>query len=36
MDFLNHREGGMVFYQIFHLSPLQCTVSELKKLKEVA
>jgi hypothetical protein len=26
MDFLNHREGGMVFYQVFLLSPLQCTV----------
>jgi hypothetical protein len=24
MDFLNHREGGMVFYQVFLLSPLQC------------
>jgi hypothetical protein len=23
MDFLNHREGGMVFYQVFFLSPLQ-------------
>jgi hypothetical protein len=21
MDFLNHREGGMVFYQVFLLSP---------------
>jgi hypothetical protein len=29
MDFLNHREGGMVFYQFFLLSPLQCTVTEL-------
>ncbi len=26
MDFLNHREGGMVFYQVFLLYPLQCTV----------
>ncbi len=26
MDFLNHREGGVIFYQIFLLSPLQCTV----------
>jgi hypothetical protein len=24
MDFLNHREGVMVFYQVFHLSPSQC------------
>jgi hypothetical protein len=23
MDFLTHREGGMVFYQVFLLSPLQ-------------
>jgi hypothetical protein len=29
MDFLNHREEGMVFYQVFLLSPLQCTVIEL-------
>jgi hypothetical protein len=26
---LNHREGGMVFYHVFLLSPLQCTVTEL-------
>jgi hypothetical protein len=25
MDFLNYRSGGMVFYQVFFLSPLQCT-----------
>ncbi len=31
-DFLNHREGGMVFYQVFLLSHLQCTVAELQKL----
>ncbi len=29
MDFLNHREVGMVFYQVFLLSPLLCTVTEL-------
>ncbi len=43
MDFINHREGGMVFYQVYYqvflLSPLQCTVSELysrncKRLRE--
>ncbi len=28
MNFLNHREG-MVFYQVFLLSPLQCTATEL-------
>ncbi len=27
MDLLNHREGGMVLYQVFLLSPLQCTVA---------
>jgi hypothetical protein len=27
MDFLNLREGGMVFYQVFLLSPLQCTIT---------
>ncbi len=26
IDFLNHMEGDMVFYQVFLLSPLQCTV----------
>ncbi len=31
MDFLNHREGCMVFYQVFLLSPIQCTVAELYK-----
>jgi hypothetical protein len=25
VDILNHREGGMVFYRVFLLSPLQCT-----------
>ncbi len=40
MDFLNYREGGMVFYQVFLLSPLQCQVTELlnsnfcKRLRE--
>ncbi len=32
MDFLNHREGRMLFYKVFLLSPLQCTVTELQKL----
>jgi hypothetical protein len=31
MDFLNHREGGMVFYQVFLLSPIQCTVNEISR-----
>jgi hypothetical protein len=26
----------MVFFQVFLLSPLQCTVAELQKLQEVA
>jgi hypothetical protein len=30
MVFLNHRKGGMVFYQVFLLSPLQGIVSELE------
>jgi hypothetical protein len=29
MNFLNHREGGVVFDQVFHLSPLQCAVTEI-------
>jgi hypothetical protein len=29
MDFLNHSYEGMVFYQVFLLSPSQCTVIEL-------
>ncbi len=30
MDFLNHREGGMVFYHCFLLSPLQCTAETVR------
>ncbi len=30
MDFLNHRVGGMVFYQLILLSPLQCTVETVR------
>jgi hypothetical protein len=29
MDFLNHREEDMIFYQVFLLSPLQCTATKL-------
>ncbi len=34
MDFLNHREGGIIFYQVFLLSPLQSnwTVRVCKRL----
>jgi hypothetical protein len=35
MDFLNYREGGMVFYQVFLLSPLHCTVTELRNCKRL-
>jgi hypothetical protein len=28
MDFLNHKEGVMAFYQVFLRAPLQCTVTE--------
>ncbi len=31
MDFLNHREEGMVFHQVFLLAPLQCTVTDMYK-----
>ncbi len=30
MDFLNHRVWDMVFYQVFLLSPLQCTVETVR------
>jgi hypothetical protein len=32
MDFLKHREGGMVFYQVFLLSHFYCRIS--KRLRE--
>jgi hypothetical protein len=35
MDFLNHREGGVVFYQVFLLSPLQCTVTNCRNCKRL-
>ncbi len=31
MDFLNQREGGMAFYQVFLLSSFQSTVTVLYK-----
>jgi hypothetical protein len=34
MDFLNHIEGGMVFYQVFLLSSLHCTIEIQKRLHE--
>jgi hypothetical protein len=33
MDFLNHREGEVVFYQVFPLSPLQCTLKAVKTVR---
>jgi hypothetical protein len=35
MDFLNHREGGMVFSQVFLLSHLQCTVTNCRNFKRL-
>jgi hypothetical protein len=34
MDFLNHREEGMVFYQVFLLSPLEREMRNCKRLRE--
>jgi hypothetical protein len=41
MALLNHRKGGMVFYQVLLFSPLQCTVMNcrarnFKRLREFA
>ncbi len=35
MDFLKHGEGGVVFYQVFLLSPLQCTVTHYRNCKRL-
>ncbi len=35
MDFLNHREGGVVFSQVFLLSPLQCGVTNCRNCKRL-
>ena len=35
MDFLNHREGDMVFQQVFLFSPLQCTVTLCRNSKRL-
>ncbi len=35
MDFLKHREGGVVFYQVFLLSPLQCTEMHYRNCKRL-
>jgi hypothetical protein len=35
MDFLNHREGGVVFYQVSLHSPLQCTVMHFRNCKRL-
>jgi hypothetical protein len=35
MDFLNHREGGTVFDQVFLLSPLRCSVTKCRNFKRL-
>jgi hypothetical protein len=35
MDFLNQREGGVVFYQVILLSPLQCTLTQCRNCKRL-
>jgi hypothetical protein len=35
MDFLNQREGGMVFYHVFLLSPLRCIVTHYRNCKRL-
>jgi hypothetical protein len=35
MDFLNQREGGMVFYQAFITSPLRCTIMHYRNRKKM-
>jgi hypothetical protein len=35
MDFLNRREGGMVFYRGFLHSPFKCTIAEKSQGKAV-
>jgi hypothetical protein len=35
LKFLNHSEGGVVFYQVFLLSPLQCTVMHYRNCKRL-
>jgi hypothetical protein len=33
MDFLYHREGGMVFTSVFPPFPLQCTVTYIEAVR---
>ncbi len=35
MDFLNHSEGGMVFYQVFLLSPWQKRSKRFREFEEI-
>jgi hypothetical protein len=35
MDFLNHREGDVVFFQVFLLSLLKCTLTHLRNCKRL-
>jgi hypothetical protein len=35
MDFLNHKEVGLVFYQVFLLSHLECSVTHHRNCKRL-
>jgi hypothetical protein len=35
MDFLNHRQGDVVFYKVVLLSSLQCTVKHFRNCKRL-
>jgi hypothetical protein len=35
MDFLNHREGGVIFYPFVLLFPLQCTIPHCRNCKRL-
>ena len=35
MDFLDQREGVVIFYQVFLLLPLQCTVTNNRNFKRL-
>ena len=35
MDFFDHRDGGVVLYKFFLLSPLQCTATHYRNCKRL-
>jgi hypothetical protein len=35
MDFLNHGDGGVVFFQVFLLFPLLCRVTHYRNCKRL-